>query len=150
MTSTPSRDVATRKKDVLAVLESQDHYWLSTAEVSGRPHVIGVSALWSDGELLVTTLGTSRTARNMEMNPNVVLAHGDPSDAVVVQAGVIESSPVATSRELRETWKKVMGWDPGELGDWTFFRLRPTRIQAFRGYDEIGGRDVMVRSRWLA
>jgi hypothetical protein len=31
-----------------------------------------------------------------------------------------------------------------------FFRLRPIRIQAFRGYDEIGGRDVMVRSRWLA
>jgi len=30
-----------------------------------------------------------------------------------------------------------------------FFRLRPNRIQAFRGYDEIEGRDVMLRSRWL-
>src|ERR1044071_4772787 len=150
MTSTPSRDVATRKKDVLKVLASQGHYWLCTGDIRGRPHMIGVSAIWSDDELLVTTLGTSRTARNMEMNHDVVLAHGDPGDAIVVQAGVIESSPVADSPQLLATWKKVMGWDPSELGDWTFFRLRPTRIQAFRGYEEIEGRDVMVRSRWLA
>ncbi len=43
-----------------------------------------------------------------------------------------------------------MGWDPREMDGWMFYRLRPTRIQAFRGYDEIEGRDVMVRSRWLA
>ena len=42
-----------------------------------------------------------------------------------------------------------MGWDPREMDGWMFFRLRPTRIQAFRGYDEIEDRDVMVRSRWV-
>jgi hypothetical protein len=47
-------------------------------------------------------------------------------------------------------WKAVMGWDPGEMDGWTFFRLRPTRIQAFQGYGEIENRDVMVDSRWLA
>src|SRR5579864_205083 len=143
------RDTATRKKDVLDVLEAQGHYWLSTAEVGGRPHVIGVSALWDGGELVVTTLGSSRTARNMAMNPAVVLAHGDPSDAVVIQAAVIDSAAVGDSPELAGAWKSAMGWDPREMEGWTFFRLRPTRIQAFRGYDEIEGRDVMLRSRWV-
>lgn len=143
------RDTATRKKDVLAVLEKQGHYWLATAEVGGRPHVIGVSGLWDGTEMLVTTQGSSKTARNMEMNPQVVLLGGDPSDAIVIQAQVIDHSPVAESRGLTEAWKAAMGWDPSELGDWTFYRLRPTRIQAFRGYEEIRGRDVMVRSRWL-
>lgn len=149
MTSTPSRDTATRKKDVLALLEKQGHYWLTTAEIGGRPHVIAVSGLWDGAGITVATLGTSKTAKNMAMNPLVVLAGGDPSDAVVIQAQVIEGVPVGDSPKVLEDWKKAMGWDPSELGDWMFYLLRPTRIQAFRGYDEIGGRDVMLRSRWV-
>jgi len=30
-----------------------------------------------------------------------------------------------------------------------FFRLRPTRIQVYRGYEEMEGRDVMRRSEWV-
>jgi hypothetical protein len=149
MTSIPSRDTATRKKDVLAFLEKQGHYWLCTAQVGGGPHVIGVSGLWDGSQIVVTTLGTSRTARNMAMNPLVVLAGGDPSDAIVIQAQVIESRDVEDSDQLAEEWKAALGWDPREMQGWVFYRLRPTRIQAFRGYDEIKGRDVMVRSRWV-
>src|SRR6266568_897546 len=110
------RDVLTRKADVVAALEKQGSYFLVSADIAGRPHVIAVSAWWDGHELVVTTSGSSRTARNLAMNPFVKLA----------------------------------GWDPREMEGWMFYRLRPTRIQAFRGYDEIEGRDVMVRSRWLA
>ena len=143
------RDTATRKKDALAVLESQGQYWLTTA-FDGRPHVIGVSGLWDGSRLLVTTLGTSRTAKNMALNPRATLAAGDPSDAVVIQTDVVDSAMVEDSLEGAARWKEVMGWDPREMGGWMFFWLRPTRIQAFRGYDEIEGRDVMVDSSWLA
>ena len=143
------RDTATRKKDVLAALEKQGHYWLATAEVGGRPHLIAVSGWWDGSELVITTLGTSKTARNMAMNPAVTLAGGDPSDAVVIQAQAIASTPVEDSGELAAGYKSAVGWDPREMGGWMFFRLRPTRIQAFRGYDEIDGRDVMIRSRWV-
>ncbi len=45
----------------------------------------------------------------------------------------------------------AVGWDPREAGKgWIFFRLRPTRIQAYRGYDELEGRDVMRDSTWLS
>ena len=143
------RDAATRKKDVLDALEKQGSYWLATAEVGGRPHLIAVSAWWDGSELVITTLGTSKSARNMAMNPAVTLARGDPSDAIVIQAQVIESTPVEDSDQLAAGFKAAMGWDPREMGGWMFFRLRPTRIQAFRGYDEIEGRDVMIRSRWV-
>lgn len=144
------RDTATRKRDVIAVLEKQGHYWLATAEIGGRPHVIGVSGWWDGDQVVVTTLGTSRTARNMAMNPQITLAHGDPADAVVIEAQVIDSSPVEDSVELAGGFQAAMGWDPREMAGWVFYRLRPTRIQAFQGYDEIEDRDVMLRSRWLA
>ncbi len=144
------RDTATRKKDVLAALEGQGDHWLSTSDPAGRPHVIGVSALWDGNELVVTTLGSSRTARNLAANPQAVLAHGEPGDAVVVRAEVVDGAFVQDSAELAERWKAAMGWDPRENEGWMFFRLRPTQIQAFRGYDEIEGRDVMRGSRWLA
>ncbi|HEY3086318.1 MAG TPA: pyridoxamine 5'-phosphate oxidase family protein [Candidatus Dormibacteraeota bacterium] len=144
------RDTATRKADVLAALEKQGKYWLVSADVAGRPHVIAVSAWWDGDELVVTTNGSSITARNLAMNPVVKLAGGDPSDAIVIDAAVIDSSGVEDSAELAGGFKAAMGWDPREMDGWMFFRLRPTRIQAFRGYDEIEGRDVMVRSRWLA
>jgi hypothetical protein len=126
MTSTQSRDTVTRKKDVLAYLESKGHYWLTTAEIGGRPHMIAVSGLWDGSGIIVTTLGTSKTAKNMEMNPLVVLAGGDPSDAIVIQAQVIETVPVERSPAMLQEWKEGMGWDPSELGDWVFYRLRPT------------------------
>src|SRR5260370_1033684 len=122
------RDVATRKKDVLDALEAQGHYWLVTAEVGGRPHVIGVSGWWDDGQIVVTTLGSSRTARNMAMNPQVKLAHGDPGDAIVIEAQMIDSAAVEDSSELPSGFKASMGWAPREMGGCIFFRLPPTPI----------------------
>ena len=144
---TSIRSVEQRKRDVLAALKKHGHYWLSSAQVGGGPHVIAVSGLWQEDEMVVTTLGTSKTARNLAMNPLAVLAGGDPSDAIVIQAQVIESRPVEDAARLGAEWKAALGWDPP--GDWVFYRLRPTRIQAFRGFEEIRGRDVMIRSRWL-
>ena len=144
------RDTATRKRDVLARLEKQGSYWLVTADVAGRPHVIGVSAWWDGHELVLTTNGASKTARNLAMNPILKLAAGDPSDAIVIDAQVTDSSAVEDSADLAGGFKDAMGWDPREMDGWMFYRLRLTRIQAFRGYDEIENRDVMLRSRWLA
>lgn len=143
------RDSATRKADVLAALEKQGHYWLATASVNGRPHVIAVSGWWDGVDLIVTTLGSSKTARNLAMSQMATLAGGDPSDAIVVQAQMIESVDVEKAPSLAEGFEKAMGWDPREMQGWMFFRLRPIQIQAFRGYGEIENRAVMVRSRWV-
>jgi len=144
------RDSATRKADVLSALEKQHDVWLATADVAGRPHLIAVSAWWDGADLLVATTGASKTARNLAMNPIVRVARGAPSDAIVIDAQMIDSRAVEDSADLAGGFAAAVGWDPREVGGgWMFFRLRPTRIQAFRGYDEIEDRDVMVRSRWV-
>jgi hypothetical protein len=145
------RDTAARKADVLAALEKQKDVWLATSDVAGRPHLIAVSAWWDGHEVVIATRGTTQTARNLAMNPAVKIARGAPSDAIVIDAHMIDSSAVEDSAELAGGFAAAVGWDPREAGEgWMFFRLRPTRIQAYRGYEEIEGRDVMLRSRWLA
>ena len=85
-------------------------------------------------------------------SPRIPKSQIGPYDAAALLSTtqIIDSSAVEDSAELAGGFQGAMGWDPREMDGWMFYRLRPTRIQAFRGYDEIEGRDVMVRSRWLA
>jgi hypothetical protein len=70
----------------------------------------------------------------------------------VIDAAVADSVKVhEADPELAGGFKSAVGWDPRDInGDWVFFRLTPARIQAYRGYDELEGRDVMLVGRWLA
>lgn len=144
------RDAMSRKADVLAALETQKDVWLATADLAGRPHVIAASAWWDGAELVVATRAGTKTARNMEANPIVRIASGAPSDAIVIAAQMIESRMAKDAPDLAGGFAVACGWNPAEeWPEWMLFRLRPTRIQAFRGYEEVRGRDVMVRSEWL-
>ena len=144
------RDLRTRKADVLEALEKQKDVWLASADPAGRPHLIAVSAWWDGDELVIATRAASKTARNLAMNPVVKVARGAPSDAILIDAQVVDSRAVEDSAELCGGFSAAVGWDPREEGEgWMFYRLRPIRIQAYRGYGELEGRDVMKGSRWL-
>ena len=146
-----SRTVEARKADVLASLEGQHDLWLASADSMGRPHLIAVSAWWDGTDLVIATVATSRTARNLAAGQEVRLAAGTPADAIMVDARVIETQAAGEAPDVADGFAKAMGWDPRAVGEgWAFFRLRPSRIQAHRGYDELEGRDVMRNSRWLA
>ncbi len=148
---TELRSVEERKADVLVVLEGQRDLWLATSDSSGRPHLIAVSAWWDGTDLVVATTASSRTASNLGASPRVRLAAGAPNDVVMIDARVLESIAANEAAEVADGFAIAVGWDPREVGEaWAFYRLRPTRIQAYRGYDELEGRDVMRDSRWLA
>jgi len=145
------RTVEARKADVLVALERQGDLWLATAGAAGRPHLIAVSAWWDGTDLVVATTATSRTASNLAGGPNVRLAAGAPNDVIMIDARVVESVAANQAPEVADGFAIAVGWDPRAVGEgWAFYRLRPTRIQAYRGYDELEGRDVMRNSRWLA
>lgn len=146
MRSTPER-----KRDVLQLLQQNPSGWLATASGDGAPHVIAVSAWWDGDRLTVTTRSRSRTARNLEASRRARLVFGTPEDAILVDGGLTESALAASAPELATDWNEVHGWDPrDEPGDWAFYRFEPVRIQAYRGYDEHEGSDVMRDGRWLA
>jgi Pyridoxamine 5'-phosphate oxidase len=145
------RTVEARKADVLVALEAQRDLWLATADTAGRPHLIAVSAWWDGTALVVATRAASRTAANLGVGSEVRLAAGSPADVIMIDASVVESLPAKEAAELADGFTIAVGWDPREVGEgWVFYRLRPTRIQAYHGYDELEGRFVMRNSRWLA
>ena len=145
------RTVEARKADVLGALEAQRDLWLATADTSGKPHLIPVSAWWDGTDLVVATRSVSRTAANLVVGAEVRLAAGSPADVIMIDAGVVETVPASEASELADGFTIAVGWDPRAVGEgWAFYRLRPARIQAYRGYDELEGRVVMRNSRWLA
>ncbi|HSP09489.1 MAG TPA: pyridoxamine 5'-phosphate oxidase family protein [Candidatus Dormibacteraeota bacterium] len=145
------RTVQQRKADVLAAIGGQKDLWIATADLAGRPHLIAVSAWWDGSRVVIATTDNSRTARNLVANHSARLALGAPDDVVMIDVRSTESRPVSDSAELAGGFAAAVGWDPREVGKgWVFFALVPERIQAYRGYDELEGREVMRNSRWLA
>jgi Pyridoxamine 5'-phosphate oxidase len=146
------RTIEQRKTDVVAALSAGRDGWMATASRTGRPHLIPVSCWWDGEAIMVTTVGTSRSAKNLAGNGEARLALGSPDDVVVIDATVVDRVPVlAAPPELAEGFVRGVGWDPREMGGaWEFFKLRPSRVQAYRGYDELDGRDVMGEGLWLA
>ena len=146
------RTIAERKKDVLAALESHHDLWVATADAKGQPHLIAASSWWDGSFIVVTTRVESRTAHNLGTARLAKLGHGMPADVVLIDAKLENSTAAGQADdELADGLSKAVGWDPREVGDdWAFYRLRPRRIQAYRGYEEIEGRDVMKGGRWRA
>ena len=145
------RTVAERKADVIKAFEAHDHMWLATADLQGRPQLIAVATLWNGGAVVVTTRVESKTARNLAESGVAKLAHGTADDVVLVDAALETSVPAESADDdLVNAWVQANGWNPREEGDdWAFYRLRPLRIQAYQGFGELQGRDVMRDSRWL-
>lgn len=145
------RSASQRKADVQATLARQGDLWLATADRTGRPHLVAVSAWWNGSELIMATSATTRSARNLESTGTARLAIGSPEDVTVIDVEVAgPATPVEDDARVSEGFAAAVGWDPRTVGGgWVYFTLRPGRIQAYRGYDELAGRDVMLKGRWL-
>ena len=145
-----SRTIAQRHADVLAALERQGDAWLATASPGGSPHLIAVSAAWDGSTVTIATRSGSPTAGNLASTGRARLALGSPDDVVMLDVEVMEEAAATPDAPAGRAFTAAMGWDPAELGtDWAYYRLRPVRIQVYRGYGELEGRDVMRDGAWL-
>ncbi|MDQ6771992.1 MAG: pyridoxamine 5'-phosphate oxidase family protein [Candidatus Dormibacteraeota bacterium] len=149
---TTLRPTEQRKADVLAALAKNGDLWLATASPSGRPHLIAVSGWWDGNQVVIATVGSSRTAGNLESTGVGRLALGATDDVILIDVKVTGSVPIdSADSSLAKGFVAAVGWNPAdEAGAWNLFTLQPTQIQAHRGYAELSGRVVMRGSRWLA
>lgn len=145
------RGAEQRKADVLTAMDNNHDVWLATADASGRPHLIAVSSWWDGSRVTITTTTGSRSARNLVSIGLARLALGAPDDVIVIDATVDDRIGVCQADAgIADGFADAVGWDPRQIGeDWAFFRLRPVRVQAYRGYDELEGRDLMRDGGWL-
>jgi hypothetical protein len=146
------RSTEQRKADVMSALAQNADLWLATTSRGGRPHLIAVSSWWDGSQIVIATIVGSRTARNLAATGLARLALGSPADVVVIDGKVTSSTHVQhADRQFAAGYQEATGWNPAdEGGDWVFYRLQPVDIQAYRGYGELEGRDVMRDSHWLA
>jgi nitroimidazol reductase NimA-like FMN-containing flavoprotein (pyridoxamine 5'-phosphate oxidase superfamily) len=141
-----ARPLEIRKQDTLNRLEKDVDAWVSTASLDGTPYLMPLSFLWSDGTLLLSTSRTNPTARNLLANPVVQLTLGEVRDVIHVTGTV---SVVEASEAEGEAFAAKAGFDPRPLPNYPFFRVTPTKIQAWREVNELKDRVLMENGTWV-
>jgi len=65
------------------------NYWIGSTRPDGRPHAAPVWGVWMDEALYFSSDPASRKARNLALNPNIVV-HLESGDEVVILEGIVE------------------------------------------------------------
>ncbi|HZX05141.1 pyridoxamine 5'-phosphate oxidase family protein [Kribbella sp.] len=145
MTAAP-RPPAIRKQDTLDRLDRDVDAWIATASLDGTPYLMPLSFLWTDGTLLLSTTRTNPTARNLIANPQVQLTLGEVRDVIHITGTVALTDVTATEGAA---FAAKSGFDPRPLPNYPFFRVTPTKIQAWREVNELKDRVLMEAGHWL-
>lgn len=150
MTDPAPRSLEARRRDTLKRLETDVDAWVSTASADGTPYLMPLSFLWEDGTLLLSTAQNNPTSRNLQANPLVHLSIGETRDVVLITGTAEVLKPEALAPETGDAFATKAGFDPRALkSPYPYFRVTPTRIQAWREVNEIPNRDLMLNGSWI-
>ena len=83
--------------------------WLSTVRPDGRPHLVGVGALWVDGKFYFTSGPGTRKSRNLAANPSCALSMALPGLDLVVEGRAAKVTNEATLERLAQRYV-AQGW----------------------------------------
>jgi hypothetical protein len=146
----PIRSSAQRKADILVRLENDIDAWVASSDQhGGPPYLIPLSFLWTDETLLFATAETTITGRNMDTTGRVRIALGHTRDVILID-GTADSVPVdGLPAATADAYTAKAGWEPREDRHNRYYRVRPTRILAWREVDEYEDAAVMRDGRWL-
>jgi general stress protein 26 len=128
------------------------NYWVATVRPDGRPHVTPVWGLWVNGAFYFGVAPTTRKARNLTQNANVVVHLEGGEDVVILEGvaqvvtdpdpGLVErlyASSMAKygtgSRDVQGSYvvrpRVAFAWSggsPSTFTRWVFDRQPPTRV----------------------
>lgn len=145
-----ARTTEQRVEDARARLDAGDDGWLATSGPAG-PHLVPLSFAWdsASGNLIFCTEQRSVTTRNIATEPTVRIGLGPTRDVLMIDGTARVTGSVQDDAPTAAIFHERTGWDPrGDSGDWIFIRVTPSRMQAWRGVDEITNRTVMVDGIW--
>ncbi len=156
MTDRQPRSREQRKVDTLAKLAvPAADVWVATAAVDADGHassyLVPLSLAWIDERVVLATEAGSATARNIISQGRARLGLGPTRDVVMIDAELehvysLDEVPAGLARG----YAAQADWDPRESAEsMRFLVLRPLRIQAWRGVDELPGRTLMRGGAWI-
>ena len=120
-------------------LRSNIIVWFNTVRADGRPHSVAVWFLWDGSQILIFSQPNKQKLRNLQHNPNVVLALDDTKngdDVIVIEgkAELIDNAEVNTTlpayAEKYTPLLNEMGWSPESMAaDYSqAIRITPTKF----------------------
>jgi Pyridoxamine 5'-phosphate oxidase len=147
----PARSQHQRKQDALIRLEQDVDAWVATADgESGTPYLVPLSFLWDGETLLISTPASSPTSRNLLASGKVRLGIGPTRDVLLIEGTARALAATEISDEVGDAFAGKTGFDPRELTTpYTYFRIHPRRLQAWREANELEGREIMRAGKWL-
>jgi Pyridoxamine 5'-phosphate oxidase len=145
----PARPRSQRKGDALAKLRGEVDLWVASADEAGRVYLVPLSYYWDGSTLTISTPRASRTAVNLLRAGRARVALGPTRDVVIIE-GPVEEIPLGADTRLEDAHAEATGFDPRTLpGEWIYLRITPHSMQAWREANELEGRRLMRRGRWL-
>jgi nitroimidazol reductase NimA-like FMN-containing flavoprotein (pyridoxamine 5'-phosphate oxidase superfamily) len=130
-------------------------YWLSTVRPDRHPHVTPLLSVWLDDALHFCTGPHERKARNLEINPHVVLTTGsnvlNEGLDLVVEGDAVTVRDEATLHRIADAYEAKYGPDwhfdvrdgafHHEGGQAVVYRVAPTTVFGF-------GKGRFSQTRW--
>jgi len=113
--------------DVEPNLEKSRNYWIGSTQPDGKPHAAPVWGIWLEGALYFSSGRSSRKARNLLNNPQVVVHLESGDDAVILEGKVAELTDKTLYARIRELYGKKYPFIPTKEmnpGD-VWFVLKP-------------------------
>ncbi|TMQ90046.1 pyridoxamine 5'-phosphate oxidase family protein [Actinomadura soli] len=147
----PARTPEQRKRDVLDRLGRDVDAWVATADPrTGAPYMVPLSFRWDGSSLLVATPSASVTGRNLRASGTVRVGVGGTRDVIMIDGAVEALEAAELPDGAADAFAAATGFEPRSLSEhYLYFRVRPSRIQAWREVNELRGRDVMRDGEWL-
>jgi nitroimidazol reductase NimA-like FMN-containing flavoprotein (pyridoxamine 5'-phosphate oxidase superfamily) len=140
---------AERVRDTLARFEGDVDVWVATAGADG-PFLTPLSFWWDGTTFWLSTWPTAPTGRNLLADPKIRLGFGVTRDVVMVD-GTAEGTPdTDVDPAVADAFAARTGFDPrAETHPFTYFRVRPERVRAWREANELTGRLLMRDGAWI-
>ncbi|MGB7337801.1 MAG: pyridoxamine 5'-phosphate oxidase family protein [Phototrophicaceae bacterium] len=121
-------------------LEQSMNYWISSTRPNGNPHAAPIWGILMDDTVYFGTDATSRKAKNLLENPQIVL-HGESGFEVVIVEGIAERvTDVDDFERIAPIYAKKYaphGYEPTaeELAGTLMYRVRPQVVMAWLEQD---------------
>jgi hypothetical protein len=145
----PRRSKSQRRADALARLRGDVDLWVASASETGAAHLVPLSYYWDESTLTMALPRASRTCVNLVRAGWARVALGHTRDVLILE-GPVEVIPIGRDRTLEDSHAKAAGFDPRTLAEeHIYLRITPREIQAWRESNELDGRYLMRKGRWL-
>lgn len=145
------RSRAERRRDTEHRLTHDVDVWVASASADGAPYLVPLSFDWDGRTLLLSTPAESPTGRNLARGRTVRLGLGGTRDVSMIDGDVELLEIDELPEQQGDRFAARTGFDPRALATrYLWLRVSPRRIQAWRGENELTGRELMRDGQWLA